>query len=46
MSLAGFTVNGREWIANGFVSTLISSLTFEVYAANMTRMGLLEVSRY
>ena len=34
--LAGFTVRGREWIANGFVSTLISGLTFEVYA-NMTR---------
>jgi len=34
--LAGFTVDGREWIANGFVSTVISTLTFEVYA-NMTR---------
>lgn len=33
---AGFTVSGREWIANGFVSTFISVLTFEVYA-NMTR---------
>jgi len=33
---AGFSVRGREWIANGFVSTLISTLTFEVYA-NMTR---------
>ena len=27
---AGFTVKGREWIANGFVSTLISVMTFEV----------------
>ena len=33
---AGFTVAGREWIANGFVSTFIAILTFEVYA-NMTR---------
>ena len=33
---AGFSVKGREWIANGFVSTLISVMTFEVYA-NMTR---------
>ncbi len=33
---AGFTVRGREWIANGFVSTLLGVLTFEVYA-NMTR---------
>ena len=36
VNLAGFTVAGREWIANGFVSTVISVLTFEVYA-NMTR---------
>jgi len=34
--LAGFTVRGREWIANGFVSTVLGVLTFEVYA-NMTR---------
>ena len=33
---AGFTVKGREWIANGFVSALISVVTFKVYA-NMTR---------
>ena len=36
VSLAGFTVKGREWIANGFVSATISILTFQVYA-NMTR---------
>jgi len=36
VSLAGFTVRGREWIANGFVSAAISILTFQVYA-NMTR---------
>ena len=34
--MAGFTVSGREWIANGFISAVISVLTFEVYA-NMTR---------
>jgi len=33
---AGFTVKGREWIANGFTSALISVVTFKVYA-NMTR---------
>ena len=33
---AGFTVRGREWIANGFCSATISVLTFKVYA-NMTR---------
>ena len=36
VNVAGFTVNGHEWIANGFVSAFISLLTFEVYA-NMTR---------
>jgi hypothetical protein len=36
VQLAGFTVSGREWIANGFVSTFISVITFKVYA-NMTR---------
>ena len=36
VKLAGFTVSGREWIANGFVSAFISVLTFVVYA-NMTR---------
>mmetsp|Transcript_53299 Transcript_53299/g.137846 ORF Transcript_53299/g.137846 Transcript_53299/m.137846 type:complete len:300 (+) Transcript_53299:44-943(+) len=36
VQLAGFTVKGREWIANGFVSATISVLTFQVYA-NMTR---------
>ena len=36
MQAAGFTVKGREWIANGFCSALISVLTFKVYA-NMTR---------
>ena len=36
VQLAGFTVKGREWIANGFVSALINVLTFKVYA-NMTR---------
>ena len=30
VTLAGFTVRGREWIANGFVSGLISVLTFKV----------------
>ena len=34
--MAGFTVSGREWIANGFISSLISFVTFQVYA-NMTR---------
>lgn len=36
VQLAGFTVKGREWIANGFTSAVISVLTFKVYA-NMTR---------
>ena len=36
VQLAGFTVKGREWIANGFTSATISILTFKVYA-NMTR---------
>ena len=36
VQLAGFTVQGREWIANGFVSVFLGVLTFEVYA-NMTR---------
>ena len=31
--LAGFSANGREWIANGFVSTLIGVITFEVARA-------------
>lgn len=35
--LAGFSKNGREWIANGLTSTVISFLTFKVYA-NMTRL--------
>jgi len=35
--LAGFSKNGREWIANGLSSTVISFLTFKVYA-NMTRL--------
>ena len=33
---AGFSIKGREWIANSFVSTLITLTTFQVYA-NMTR---------
>ena len=33
---AGFSTNGREWIANSFVSTIISLTTYQVYA-NMTR---------
>jgi len=36
--LAGFSAQGREWIANGFSSTIISFLTFQVYT-NMTRLG-------
>ena len=36
VKVAGFSVKGREWIANGFISAVISVLTFEVYA-NMTR---------
>jgi len=36
VTAAGFTAPGREWIANGFTSALISLLTFKVYA-NMTR---------
>lgn len=35
--LAGFSAHGREWIANGLSSTVISFLTFQVYA-NMTRL--------
>lgn len=35
--LAGFSAAGREWIANGMASTIISTLTFQVYA-NMTRL--------
>ena len=30
VQLAGFTVKGREWIANGFTSATISVLTFQV----------------
>ena len=30
--VAGFTVRGREWIANGFVSAFIGLLTFKVCA--------------
>ena len=33
---AGFSKNGREWIANAVVSSSIGVLTFVVYA-NMTR---------
>ena len=33
---AGFSKNGREWIANAVVSTSIGVCTFVVYA-NMTR---------
>jgi len=33
---AGFSINGNEWIANSFVSTIITLLTYQVYA-NMTR---------
>ena len=32
VQLSGFTVKGREWIANGFVSATISVLTFKVGA--------------
>ncbi len=34
--MVGFSSKGREWIANGFVSTAVSLLTYQVYA-NMTR---------
>ena len=30
VKVAGFTVSGREWIANGFVSLAISVITFQV----------------
>mmetsp|Transcript_40149 Transcript_40149/g.78904 ORF Transcript_40149/g.78904 Transcript_40149/m.78904 type:complete len:415 (+) Transcript_40149:25-1269(+) len=33
----GFSTTGREWIANGLSSTVISFMTFQVYA-NMTRL--------
>mmetsp|Transcript_2709 Transcript_2709/g.8383 ORF Transcript_2709/g.8383 Transcript_2709/m.8383 type:complete len:415 (+) Transcript_2709:1267-2511(+) len=36
LRLAMFTVRGREWLANAFVSAVISFVTFKVYA-NMTR---------
>jgi len=36
LRLAGFSAVGREWIANGIVSTFISFITYQVYA-NMTR---------
>ena len=36
--LSGFTDKGREWLANGFVSTFISVVTYQVYA-NMVRFG-------
>lgn len=36
LKTAGFSTNGREWIANSFVSTIISLTTYQVYA-NMTR---------
>ena len=29
VQVAGFTVKGREWIANGFCSALISVVTFQ-----------------
>ena len=38
LKVAGFSVGGREWIANGWVSGFISVLTFKVYA-NMTRFN-------
>jgi len=34
--VAGFSTSGREWIANGMCSFVISFLTYQVYA-NMTR---------
>lgn len=34
--IAGFSVKGREWIANGMASTIISVATYQVYS-NMTR---------
>ena len=36
LRFAGFSTLGREWIANGIVSSFISVVTFQVYA-NMTR---------
>ena len=36
VQIAGFSESGREWIANGFVSFFISTITFQVYA-NLTR---------
>ena len=37
--MAGFSQHGREWIANGMVSTFISFITYQVYA-NMTRYAV------
>ena len=34
--LAGFSTQGREWIANGMCSCFIAIITYQVYA-NMTR---------
>lgn len=36
LKTAGFSINGKEWVANSFVSTIISLTTYQVYA-NMTR---------
>lgn len=36
LRVSGFSQKGREWIANAFVSSLISLSTYQVYA-NMTR---------
>ena len=35
---AGFSKNGREWVANAIVSAFIGVITFQVYA-NMTRFS-------
>ena len=38
MRVAGFSYNGREWMANFVVSGFIGVITFVVYA-NMTRFS-------
>jgi hypothetical protein len=38
VNMAGFSKNGREWLANAIVSGFIGVITFQVYA-NMTRFS-------